>query len=584
MRIQKIRVYLNIVFILSFIRCGLDDLPFSKGKYIYWLIALLIGSLFFLIKKAKHKYVFNCFDVFVLILTVIGFLNLFYISNATFYNIKVWYYFGYLILYFVLRQELNTKEVIYKNLNNVLWFISVTAILNAVVAILQSINMLESPNEYFNSTGLFFSPNQLGIYLAIGFLSTIEILRKEKIKSVKIIFCIGIFILIYGLYLSECRGAYLGLSVAFLFLLYNYSDQKVKGFLKWKIALCSFIVLLGLFLIIWKTNSVKSESASGRLFIIEQSFEQIKERPLSGYGIDSFSLQYNLEKARYFETEKRSWNDVKNASYIYNANNDFLELTFELGIVWLSVFFLFIVNLSIYATQSKEVKICSAIGLCLLIFALTNNMLSVPLFVIIGCYCSVIIINLSDAKPIYAFKNSILFQIGIAVAIISTLVIMFLRLNAEQKLLSLYDRRKHFTSLEKVESYISKIDANGEELFMAGGILLKNKYQKEGMGYLSKGFERSGKPSLGKILAGLYEKQGEYDVAEQIYQYNVNVEPFRYDARIELFRLFVKTNQIGKAEDMAFEIINLPVKKASDKVDRFKEEAEYYINQKKKAE
>lgn len=338
----------------------------------------------------------------------------------------------------------------------------------------------------------------------------------------------------------------------------------------------SFIVLLTLFLIIWKTNSSKSESASGRLFILKQSIEQIEKRPLSGYGVDSFSLHYNLEKAHYFETE-RSWSDIKNASYIYSPNNDFLELTFEFGIVWFSIFILFIVVLGIYSIQSKEAQICGSIVVCLLISALTNNILSIPLFMVVGCYCAVVIINLSNVRVICVFKKHIFFQVVIVMTLVSTLVIMFLRITAEQKLLSLYDRRRHFVSLEKIESYVSKIDANGEELFMTGGILLKNKLGKEGIEYLSKGFEQSGKPSLGKILAGFYEKQGNYKKAEQIYRYNRNVEPFRYDARINLFRLFVKTNQIGKAEDMAFEIINLPVKKASDKVDEYKKEAKRYL-------
>lgn len=576
MKIQKISLYLIVVLILAFIRCRLDILPFSKGKFIYWLIILVIGSLFFLVKKGKYKYGLNYFDVLVLILVAIGFWNLFYISNATIYNIKVWYYFGYLILYVVLRQELNTKDIICKNLNNILWFISITAILNVVVAILQSINVFQSPNEYFSLTGLFFSPNQLGIYLAIGFLSTIEILRKlKKKKSISIVFYIGLLILAYGLYLSECRGAYLGLSIALLFYLYNIK-QEAKNHFKWKVALNSFIVLLALFLIIWKTNSPKSESASGRLLILKQSIEQIGKRPLSGYGVDSFSLQYNLEKAHYFETE-RSWSDIKNASYIYSPNNDFLELTFEFGTVWLSIFILFIVVLGIYSIQSKEAQICGSIVACLLISALTNNILSIPLFIIIGCYCSVIIINLSKARSIYVFKNQLLFQTGIMGVLIVALGIIALRLNAEEKLLCLYNGTKQFTSMKKVESYISKIDANGEELFMAGGILLKNKNAREGISYLAKGFENSGKPSLGKILAGFYEKQGSYKKAEQIYRYNMNVEPFRYDARINLFRLFIKTNQIGKAEDMALEIINLPVKKASDKVDEYKKEAKRHL-------
>ncbi|KIA99193.1 hypothetical protein OA93_06065 [Flavobacterium sp. KMS] len=438
-------------------------------------------------------------------------------------------------------------------------------------------NILQSANEYFKSTGLFFSPNHLGIYLALGFLTNIEILRKSKIMSIKTIFYIGLVILLYGLYLSECRGAYLGLSIALLFRQYNL-NQKFKAYPKWKILLCSLTVLTGLFLIVKGNNSVKSESALGRLFIIKQSLEQIKEHPLSGHGINSFSLKYNSAKAQYFATE-RSWEDIKNASYIYSANNDFLELTFELGITWILIFIFFVIKLRTYSTQNTETQICSSILICLLIFTLTNSILSTPLFTIIACYCVVVIINSSEIKPIYTFNNNIFLQISFAIIGFIFLVIIFLRLNAEYRLLSYYNETKHLTSLKNIENYVSKIDANGEALFMAGGVLLKNKYAQEGTSYLAQGFKHSGKPSLGRILAGLYQKQGKYSEAEQIYKYNINIEPFRYEARMDLFRLYITTNQTKKSKEEALKIILLPIKIPSEKITEYKNEAEKYINE-----
>lgn len=574
MKIQKISLYLSIILILSFIRCEFDSLPFSKGKYIYWLIAVIIGGKYFLVNRSKLRYALNYFDVFVLILFMIGFWNLIYISKSTLYNIKVWYYMGYLILFVVFRQELNNKDVIYRNLDLVLHFISITAILNAIIAILQNNNILQSPNEHFNSTGFFFSPNQLGVYLALGFLSILEIFRKVKIKRIKIVFCLGLLILIYGLYLSQCRGAYLGLSIVFLFLLYNL-NHKVKTF-KWRITFSIAALLPLLFLILWNTNSAKSESASGRLFIIKQSLKGIKEHPLSGNGINSFPLQYNLAKAQYFSVD-RSWNDIKNATYIYNANNDFLELTFEMGIIWLVAFIIFLTKSVSISTKSEGTKICGSVLLCLLVFASTNTILLTPLFIIIGCYCIVVIINLSDTKPAYAFSNNIFFKMSFVLIALFFLSIMFLRINAEQKLLLYYNGEKQFESVKDIKNYISKIDANGEELFMAGGILLKNKYNEEGVGYLAQGFEHSGKPSLGKILAVFYIKEGKYDQAERVYQYNMNVEPFRFDACMDLFRLYVKTNQKEKAKEMAFKIIWMPTKIPSEKINDYKKEVMIYL-------
>ncbi|WP_264535758.1 O-antigen ligase family protein [Flavobacterium sp. N1736] len=580
MKIQKITCYLLILLALSLFSCKIELLPFLKGKYIYWLIASTFGSLFLLVNLQKQPYKLNYFDIIVLILTSIGLLNFIYLSNATIYNVTIWYYFGYLMLYITLRQKLFGKEVIQKNLRFVLYFISITALLNVIIAVLQNIYILHSSNEYFSSTGLFFSPNQLGIYLALGLISTFEILRNATKKSIRIILCITLIVLLYGLYLSECRGAYLGVSAAILFRLYIVR-QKIKNYSKPKLSAAILLITLALFLIIGNTNSVKSESVSGRMFIIKQTFEQIMKNPLAGYGIDSFSLKYNAAKANYFATE-RPWNEIKNASYIYSANNDFIELAFEFGILWMLIFTYLIIRLLSYSLQSTETQTCALILICLLFFALTNSILSVPLFLIIGCYCFVNIINLIDNKPIYTFNNYVFFQIGIVVIPCLFLAIIFLRLNAEYKLLDYYNGKRHFTSLKNIESYITRIDAKGEEFFMTGGVLLKNKYPSEGIHYLAKGFEYSGKPSLGKILAGFYQKQGKYNEAEKIYLYNMNVEPFRYDANMDLFRLYVKTNHEAKAREMAFRIIHLPIKIPSEKINDYKKEAILYLRKTKK--
>lgn len=75
---------------------------------------------------------------------------------------------------------------------------------------------------------------------------------------------------------------------------------------------------------------------------------------------------------------------------------------------------------------------------------------------------------------------------------------------------------------------------------------------------------------------------GKYAQAEKIYIYNKNVEPFRFDARIDLFNLYIKTNQKEKANEEAKEILYLPIKIPSKKIERFKEEAKSYLKKKQK--
>jgi hypothetical protein len=131
----------------------------------------------------------------------------------------------------------------------------------------------------------------------------------------------------------------------------------------------------------------------------------------------------------------------------------------------------------------------------------------------------------------------------------------------------------------QLQGYISKIDDSGEEYFMGGLTLTKNGYIEDGFNYLQTGFDRSGRPSLGRILANGLKHQKRYARAEQIYNYNKNVEPYRYEARMDLLHLFSEIKQYTKAKSMAIEIIRLPVKIPSPQIEGYKKKAKAYIRE-----
>lgn len=574
MKKKQLPIFIALLLLSLMIRGGLGDLPFLNGKYFYWLFVVVAGSILCFFNDSNKSWVVNRFDVCVILLFLIGLWNFMYVSTAKIFNLKLWNVITYLLLYIILRRSLAMKDNILELSKKIYYFVFLVAILNAVLAILQKNQILGSANEYFKVTGLFYSPNHLGLFLAIGILCLIELIRENKSRSSKILFIVCFSILAYGLFLAECRGAYVALILAILFNVISSLKRNQKlSFLKKTVY--TFTILSSLLVIVWNTDNSKSESASGRLFIIKQLLAQLQNKPLVGYGFDSFSLQYNLTKADYFAVE-RSWEETRNAVYIYNANNDFLELGFELGIIWIVVFCIFIAMLFYKTRNNNATKTYRSILICIIIFACTNTILPVPIFVVLGCFFAVAIINETETKPVLVFKPTILFKSIVVTFLTIFSIIIVLRLHAEYKLKKIYDN-KEVSSLKKTENYVSKIDANGEQLFMAGVIFLKNKNQEEGLNYLMNGFKQSGKPSLGKNLAKLLERMGKYDEAEKIYRYNKNVEPYRFDARIDLFNLYLKTNQKEKAREIATEILYLPIKIPSEKIDLLKEQIKSYL-------
>ncbi|PXY39100.1 hypothetical protein DMB65_19680 [Flavobacterium cheongpyeongense] len=58
---------------------------------------------------------------------------------------------------------------------------------------------------------------------------------------------------------------------------------------------------------------------------------------------------------------------------------------------------------------------------------------------------------------------------------------------------------------------------------------------------------------------------------------NNGIEPFRFEPKENLFRFYIQTKQKEKSIKIAREIINLPVKIKSNKIDICKTEAEKYL-------
>lgn len=267
---------------------------------------------------------------------------------------------------------------------------------------------------------------------------------------------------------------------------------------------------------------------------------------------------------------------MKNAGYIFYANNDLLELTFELGIHWIAIFAVFIFLLFRKKYSTIEMLLAQTILICLVIFSLTNSMLSTPVFMIIALVCIVTVINTTPSKILYELKNRFAYKIITVGLLLFAAFIQINRINAEDKLNKLYLGKKYLKGENQLQAYISKIEDNGEEWFMAGVVLVQNGYPKEGVHYMQIGVQRSGRPSLGKVLAEILQKQGNFAQAEKIYTYNKNAEPYRYEARMDLLHLYQESKQFKKANDMAMEIINLPVKISSPKITACKNEARQY--------
>lgn len=565
-----------LILSVSLFKCHIETLPFSNGKYIYWLGLLTFTAIVFVIKKGNKTLNLNVYDINVSALLFLGLMNFILISNATLYSIPILYYTGYLTIYLLLRSYCTTAELNKKALFLLLYFCSLMALINVIWMFLQWKSWVTPTNNYFTTTGLFFSPNHLGLFLSIGCICSLFLLQKTTLLWLKIGFVLTILLLLCGIIVSESRGAIISLSVALGYVFYQ-SKIKLKQNWNWKIYVGIGVFIIASIYYIVTISKDKIDSTSGRYFTTKQILTQIAQNPL-GYGLNSFSVEYNKGKAQYFETHS-NWEEMKNAGYIFYANNDYLELAFELGIHWIVLFIVFLFLLFKKSDTTIETLISRTILLCFVIFSLTNSILSGPIFVIIAVITCSLIVNMSHSKTVYESNTNFLYKPIAIGLLLFAIFIQFGRINAENNMRRLYQGNMYLKGENQLQGHLSKIEEKGEELFMAGIILINNGYKKEGINYMQIGVQRSGKPSLGRIFSEGLQKQGNYTQAESIYIYNKNAEPYRYEARMDLFYLYLKTNQIEKAKKLALEIINLPVKIPSKTIVGFKRNAKLFLNE-----
>jgi O-antigen polymerase len=183
------------------------------------------------------------------------------------------------------------------------WIFSIMAVglVQAVIAILQSLHLLSGNNQYFNITGTFGNPGQLGGFLAVSFLLSLSYLllafRKaipRKRKPVLILILSGnLIITLYAVALTGSRAAWLAI-LAGIIVLIATSGYKPPTLMK--IFFPVGIILIGVMMWFYKPDS-----ASGRVLIWKITAERITDKPLFGYGLGSFNKHYFTWQADYFK-------------------------------------------------------------------------------------------------------------------------------------------------------------------------------------------------------------------------------------------------------------------------------------------
>jgi tetratricopeptide (TPR) repeat protein len=153
----------------------------------------------------------------------------------------------------------------------------------------------------------------------------------------KIIRYLMVALALIGLVLLECRTALLGgLFSSGLYLLLHFRVRQRLG----QKRLFVVVLLVGILAIPVGRQLYlhKKNSADGRQLIWKLSWNMVQNAPWSGYGTGMFEKEYNLKQAQAIEEGKLNQKELKNASFVLMAYNDYLEQAIEGGILAVVLF------------------------------------------------------------------------------------------------------------------------------------------------------------------------------------------------------------------------------------------------------
>ena len=299
--------------------------------FIYWLCYKGFKN-----TKLKINIVDVCFALYI----CYGVLRMM-VSDVIFNPVIVCEWFGLVIIYVLVRLlEYKFLRVLYVSL-------LLGGTIQAVIGVLQYVNLLESNHVIFKITGSFSNPGHYGGFLALSIVVGLFMWRAKQYSITKgnIFFPCILFIQIVALLLSDSRAAWLAVIVPICLLFANnYFNRPFYRHWYIKLSFCILIIVMMISLYYYK-----KASADVRVLTWNSSLFMIKDAPVFGHGIGSFAANYMPCQACYLD-EHVGGNEALIADNNMLAFNEFIHVSCEQGLVGLLLFS----GLLIYAFRGTD--------------------------------------------------------------------------------------------------------------------------------------------------------------------------------------------------------------------------------------
>lgn len=355
---------------------------------------------------------------------------------------------------------------------------------------------------------------------------------------------------------SKSRTGCIAMTISTFFALPIFINIKIKQFIP--IALITIICITGILFF------TKSNSSSGRKFILERSIEMIREKP-EGRGMHGFESDYMEFQASYFEHNNNEEAAIL-ANDIKHPLNEFVKIAVDFGVITL-ILIIPVITFVLYKLYSRRNSFCVAafhFSLILLVWCFFSYPLSTPfvqLFIWIytlPCIINIKIINRKDIKIII----SIVFII--ATCIEGKATIDDYKWNVAIKEYHKGNINKAMQVFQEYDSY--SID-KGKLMYSLATIEYNNKNYTQCIEICKKCKEYISSYKLEIMIANSYMLTYDFANAEVHYIKAGHMCPNRFIPLYQRFKIYRARNDIENMIEVGSIILNKRIKVPSRKID-----------------
>lgn len=421
---------------------------------------------------------------------------------------------------------------------------------------------------------LYTNSSILGFQLALFAILLYWILQKS-IKPAVYFFITLLGIAIMATLLTGSRGAIIALIAGGIFL--NPQWKKLINRLKIKPAVISvlFVVIIATLFAI----TFKSDSTTGRSYIVQNSLTLFSNNLFTGVGVGGFNPAYNHTQADYFSTHSLTDKRALLANDGYFAFNEVLHTVVEQGI-WGLIFLGFLLLITcreIYkinkAYSDKKLEVAILISIAV------NSMVSYPLHdLLILSVCAWCLGSLSQrSQPI--FHTNVKLYWGKTFLFLSSLATVYLGYHRYsndaliKEAVSLKMDGYKMDALQILSDNKSRLIYNVNFAMPYLKLLYDTGQEKKAIDDFDKVHKYHCNQKMHKIIAKSYRETNDPINAEKHFLLSLHITPQLLQSRLDLANFYRTVGNDSLSIYWAQETIACPVKIYSSSVKLIRESA-----------